>query len=93
MARRKQVLARTEAANQRFGDFIREGIEDGSVRTIEPFIAQQLIAGAINASMDIKLWRRVDDLDTVAIDYFDLFFNGLIPRPDEAPPPRNKAES
>ena len=93
MARRKQVLARTEAANQRFGDFIREGIEDGSVRTIEPFIAQQLIAGAINASMDIKLWRRVDDLDTVAIDYFDLFFNGLIPRPDEALPSGNKAES
>lgn len=93
MVRRKQVLARTEAANQRFGDFIREGIEDGSIRTIKPFIAQQLIAGAINASMDIKLWRRVDDLDTVAKDYFDLFFNGLIPRPDEALPPGKKAKT
>jgi len=80
MARRKQILKRTESSNQRFGEFIREGIADGSVRDIEPFIAQQLIAGAINASMDIKLWRRVDDLDAVAVDYFDIFFNGLQPR-------------
>ncbi|MDP5063810.1 MAG: TetR/AcrR family transcriptional regulator [Haliea sp.] len=78
--RRKQVLARTEAANRRFGDMLSAGIADGSVRPVAPFIAQQLIAGAVNASMDIKLWRRVDDLDTVAIDYFDLFFNGLQPR-------------
>tara|TARA_R100000005_G_scaffold94816_1_gene74006 strand:- start:34581 stop:35873 length:1293 start_codon:yes stop_codon:yes gene_type:complete len=82
--RRKQILARTEASNRRFGDFIREGISDGSIRDIDPFIAQQLITGAINASMDIKLWRRVDDLDAVAIDYFDLFLNGLAPRKSEA---------
>jgi AcrR family transcriptional regulator len=84
MPRRKQILARTEASNRRFGDFIREGISDGSIRDIDPFIAQQLITGAINASMDIKLWRRVDDLDAVAIDYFDLFFNGLAPRKGRA---------
>ncbi len=80
MARRKEVLKRTESSNQHFGEFIREGSADGSVRDIEPFIAQQLIAGAINAAMDIKLWRRVDDLDAVAVDYFDIFFNGLHPR-------------
>ncbi|MFO7553277.1 MAG: TetR/AcrR family transcriptional regulator [Haliea sp.] len=80
MARRKQILKRTDSSNQHFGEFIREGIADGSVRNIEPFIAQQLIAGAINAAMDIKLWRRVDDLDAVAVDYFDIFFNGLQPR-------------
>lgn len=80
MAKRKQILKRTQSSNQHFGEFIREGIADGSVRNIEPFIAQQLIAGAINAAMDIKLWRRVDDLDAVAVDYFDIFFNGLQPR-------------
>lgn len=80
MARRKQILKRTDSSNQHFGEFIREGIADGSVRSIEPFIAQQLIAGAINAAMDIKLWRQVDDLDAVAVDYFDIFFNGLQPR-------------
>lgn len=80
MARRREILERTETSNERFGDFIREGIDDGSVREVDTVIAQQLIAGAINASMEIGLWRRVDDLDSAANDYFDLFFNGLLPR-------------
>lgn len=80
MARRKKILARTDAANERFGEFIREGIEDGSVRPVSIFVAQNLIAGAVNAAMNIKLWRKVDDLDTAAIEYFDIFFNGLLSR-------------
>lgn len=80
MERRLQILKRTDKANECFGDFIREGVEDGSVRDISTFVAQNLIAGAVNASMDIDLWRKVDDLDAAAIDYFDIFFNGLLPR-------------
>jgi AcrR family transcriptional regulator len=80
MDRRLEILARTDASNDRFGDFIREGISDGSVRQIDTEVAQRLIAGAINASMEIGLWRRVDDLDSAAHDYFDLFYNGLLPR-------------
>lgn len=79
-AHRLDVIKRTEESNQRFGDFLRDGIEDGSVRNINTVVAQQLIAGAINAAMDLKLWRRVDDIDAAAIDYFDVFFNGLVPR-------------
>jgi len=82
MERRKKILARTDEYNRRFGDFIREGIEDGSVRAISPFAAENLIAGAINASMDIQLWRNVDDLEAAAVDYFDIFINGLLPRTD-----------
>ncbi|MEM9257149.1 MAG: TetR/AcrR family transcriptional regulator [Pseudomonadota bacterium] len=78
--RRKEILARTNAGNEQFGNFLREGLQDGSVRAINPFVAQNLIAGAINAAMDIQLWRRVDDIDEAAIDYFDVFFNGLLPR-------------
>ncbi|MBN7795120.1 TetR/AcrR family transcriptional regulator [Parahaliea mediterranea] len=78
--RRREILKRTEASNARFGDFIREGIDDGSVRQIDTVIAQNLIAGAINASMDIGLWRRVDDLESAANDYFDIFYNGVLPR-------------
>jgi len=80
MDRRVEILKRTDRSNARFGDFMREGIEDGSVRPISTFVAQNLIAGAVNAAMDIKLWRKVDDLDASAIDYFDVFFNGLLPR-------------
>ena len=80
MARRREILKRTDAANECFGNFLREGIEDGSVRPIDPFIAQNLIAGAVNASMELHLWRKLDDIDAAAIDYFDIFVNGLLPR-------------
>lgn len=78
--RRREILRRTEANNQRFGDFLREGMEDGSVRPIDTFVAQNLIAGAVNASMDIRMWRKVEDIDAAALDYFDIFFSGLLPR-------------
>lgn len=80
MERRRQILKRTEKANERFGQFLNEGMQDGSVRPINSFVAQQLIAGAINAAMDIGKWRKVDSIDDAAIDYFDVFFNGLLPR-------------
>ncbi|MEZ5504109.1 MAG: hypothetical protein R3E50_16175 [Halioglobus sp.] len=50
------------------------------MRAINIFVAQQLIAGAINAAMDLRQWRDVEDIDRVSIDYFDVFFNGLLPR-------------
>ena len=43
-------------------------------------VAQELISGAMNASMDLPLWRRVDDPEQAAIDFYDSFFNGLKPR-------------
>jgi AcrR family transcriptional regulator len=78
--RRREITNRTDQGNEMFGDFIREGIADGSIREINVFVAQNLIAGATNAAMDIQLWRKIDDIDTAAIEYFDLFFNGLKPR-------------
>ena len=79
-ARRLEVLARTDAANNHFLDFLAEGVADGSIRPVDPLVARNLLAGAINASMDITLWRQVDDIDDAARDYFDVFFNGLLPR-------------
>jgi AcrR family transcriptional regulator len=81
MDRRKKILKRTDHVNELFGKFLETGVADGSVRPVSIFVAQQMIAGAINAAMDISLWRRVDDLDQAARDYFDVFFNGLRPRP------------
>ena len=80
MERRREILKRTDATNECFGNFIREGIRDGSVRDIDPTLAQNLIAGAVNASMELSLWRKLDDIDAAALDYFDIFFNGLLPR-------------
>ncbi|MFT7288816.1 MAG: AcrR family transcriptional regulator [Halieaceae bacterium] len=78
--RRRLILAATDTTNSRFEDFVVEGQQDGSVRDINPFIARNLMAGAINASMDMNLWRSVDDIDRASLDYFDVFVNGLLPR-------------
>lgn len=79
--RRKTILDATEDTNSQFDRFIEEGITDGSVRSVNAFLSRNLMTGAINASMDIKLWRQVSDIDQAAIDYFDVFYNGLLPRP------------
>ncbi|WOJ93400.1 TetR/AcrR family transcriptional regulator [Congregibacter variabilis] len=78
--RRKEILAATEDADSRFDTFIGEGKLDGSVRDVNSMLARRLMTGAINASMDISLWRAIDDIDEAAIEYFDIFYNGLLPR-------------
>jgi AcrR family transcriptional regulator len=80
LKRRSTILERMWASNHRFGDFIREGIDDGGVRPVDVRVAERMISGALNASMDMKSWRRIDDIDAAACDYFDLFINGLLPR-------------
>ena len=78
--RRKQILQRTDAINDRFANFINQGMRDGSIRHIDPMVARNLLAGASNASMEITLWRQVDDIDSAALDYFDVFYNGILNR-------------
>ena len=77
---RIEILEASDEANRCFEEFIHEGNSDGSIRDVDPMLARNLMAGATNAAMDIKLWRRVDDLDRAAIEYFDVFYNGLLPR-------------
>ena len=81
--RRKEILALTDESQGRFGQFMRDGIEDGTVRPINVEVALELISGAMNASMDLPLWRKVDDIDAAAQDYYQVFFNGLAARNDD----------
>jgi AcrR family transcriptional regulator len=79
-ARRKKIVARIVKANHRFGDFVREGLADGSVRPVNDLVAENLVSSAANASLNMELWRKIEDIDAAAVDYFDIFFNGLAPR-------------
>ncbi|MFK8043135.1 TetR/AcrR family transcriptional regulator [Congregibacter sp.] len=78
--RRIEILAATEDADSRFDTLIAEGKLDGSIRDVNSLLARRLMSGAINASMDISLWRAIDDIDSAAIEYFDIFYNGLLPK-------------
>jgi len=74
---RRRVLARTEKINNHIGDFIREGQAAGTLRDANVLVAQNMLQGAINASMDIALWRQVEDIDAAAVEYFNVFYFGL----------------
>ncbi len=75
--RRKEILKLTDTANDRFGQFMRDAIADGSVRPINVEVAQELISGAMNASMDLPMWRKMDSISEASMDYYDMFFGGL----------------
>ena len=74
---RRKVLVRTENINGHIGEFITRGKKDGSFRDVNVTVAENMLQGAINASMDIADWRRIDDTDAAAIEYFDVFYFGL----------------
>jgi AcrR family transcriptional regulator len=78
--RRNKVVARIGETYHRFGGFIREGLEDGSIRPVNDLVAESLVSSATNASLNMELWRKIDNVDAAAIDYFDIFFSGLAPR-------------
>lgn len=78
--RRRTILEATDTVNHHFEDFLVQGQRDGSTRAVNPVLARNLMTGAINASMDMQLWRRIDDLEQAAKDYFEVFYNGLLPR-------------
>lgn len=80
LQKRLSILERTEKVNQRFGELLLEGQADGSVRPVNTFVAQHMVTGAINAAMEIDRWRRVESIETASTQYFDVFFNGLLPR-------------
>ena len=75
-----EILAITQQGNDRFGQFMRDGIADGSVRPVNVEVAQQMITGAMNASMDLPMWRKMGDPERAAMDFYHSFFNGLKPR-------------
>ena len=78
---RKQELAeRLEEATQRFGGFIREGIDEGSLRPADPTVAQQLIVGAVNGADNLQEDIKTDALSDTAEKYFSFVFHGLSTR-------------
>ena len=62
-----------EKINDHIGDIIRDGQAKGEFRPANALVAQNMLQGAINASMDIAQWRQVDDLDATAIEYYGPF--------------------
>ena len=75
--RRHEILAETLRLSDELGKLISEGIEDGSIRNVDPQIIENAIAGTVDGAPDIAKMMRIDDIEATSADYLQLIFNGI----------------
>lgn len=75
--RRNEILQQTQASSDRLGQFISEGIKDGSIRNVDPETIENAIAGTIDSAPGILDRMQFSDNSDVSADYLGLFFNGI----------------
>jgi AcrR family transcriptional regulator len=78
---RSQILNGIERVSNRFGAMIETGIADGSIRPVNPYIAEQLLMSAIDLSSELPWMRVLDDRVEACRSYFGLYFKGLANTP------------
>ena len=62
---------------ERFATLVIDGMDDGSVRVVDPSITAQVINGMINAAAELERWARGIDAGTVFALYAMPVFTGL----------------
>jgi len=71
------ILAGIKDVSNRFGTMIKKGIADGSIRNVDPFIAEQLLISAIDLSAELPWMREIDDPAEACRSFFSFYFIGL----------------
>ena len=78
--RRAEILLLTQASSDQLGALVKEGIEDGSIRNVDPRIIEHAIAGTVDAAPEVAVRMRFSDNSEVSAEYLELFFNGIANR-------------
>jgi AcrR family transcriptional regulator len=79
--RRHEILSETLRLSDELGKLISEGIQDGSIRNVDPQIIENVIAGTIDGAPDIAKQMQIDDIEATSADYLQLIFNGIASNP------------
>jgi AcrR family transcriptional regulator len=74
---REEVLRDIRRVSEGFGQVIRRGVEDGSIRRIDPFIAEQMLTSAIDISAELQWMRPVKSMGADCRSYFGYYFCGM----------------
>ena len=74
---KQNVMDGISAISERFGNMIKKGIKDGSIRNIDPFIAEQLFTTAIDISAELQWMRPIEDIPGAYQSFFSFYFTGL----------------
>jgi hypothetical protein len=76
------VFDQTQSLSDKLGELINEGIRDGSVRDLDPKIIENVIIGAVDGAPEVAAHMQIKDSHQVSKEYLNLFFNGLVRRPE-----------
>lgn len=74
---RSTLLASRARLAERFAGMIFDGIADGSLRTVDPVVAAQLLDGMINAGANLRRWAPGITADNVVELFARPFYAGL----------------
>lgn len=75
---RKEKLRTMNQLSERFVRLLVEGMQDGSVRPLDQWIAAQLLNGMLNAAVELDRWVRDATSENAAALFVRPFFMGLL---------------
>jgi AcrR family transcriptional regulator len=78
---KKRVLAGIQRVSDRFGSIISTGEADGSIRAVDPAIAEQMLLSGIDLSAELPWMRKLEDVGEACQSYFGFYFGGLSKQP------------
>jgi hypothetical protein len=81
---RGQTKRTMDRLAQRFGGFVVDGMMDGSIRALDPFVAAHMVDSAINAAVELERWISGVTRDTAADIYARPLFIGVFSPEAEA---------
>jgi len=74
---KNKILAEIERVSDGFGALIEKGIADGSIREVDPYIAEQILMTAIDLSAELPWMREIGNVAEACQSYFGFYFSGL----------------
>ena len=77
---RVETIAQSARLSDRFAAMISDGVAEGSLRPVDPFIAAQMLGATLNAAADLRALLPGVDAAAVVQLYTRPFFTGLTSR-------------
>jgi hypothetical protein len=75
--KRQEMEITTSKIRDLFGNIIRLGIDDKSIKPVDLLVAENIIAGAIESIPDLGDSINEDNVLADSADFFHIFFNGI----------------
>lgn len=73
------VVTRSNRLARRFAGMLSDGIADGSIRSVDPMVASQIIMSTLNGAYEARRWaERFDDREAAIGTYISALSEGLL---------------